>query len=267
MEQREKAEHFRELHHGPDLLLLPNAWDVASARIFASDGFSAIATTSAGIAAALGWADGERIPRKEMLWMVQKIVNAVDVPVTADVEAGYGDAVETALQLMQAGAVGMNLEDVAGPGELFPIPEQQSKIDGIRRRTGPSLVINARTDVFLAGIGPEDSRIEHAIERLNAYREAGADCLFAPGVKDEATIRALVAGVNGPLNILAVAGTPNVKDLHEMGVSRVSVGSGIMRAALDVARRAGREMLTSGTFSEFTERTISYAEVNRLMEK
>src|SRR3979411_1090142 len=109
MEQREKAEHFRKLPHGPDLLLLPNAWDVASARIFAADGFRAIATTSAGIAAALGWADGERIPRKEMLWMVQKIVNGVDVPVTADVEAGYGDAVETALQLMQAGAVGMNL--------------------------------------------------------------------------------------------------------------------------------------------------------------
>jgi 2-methylisocitrate lyase-like PEP mutase family enzyme len=267
MNQREKADRLRTLHQGPDILLLPNAWDAASARIFAAEGFPAIATTSAGIANALGWQDGEHIPRDEMLWMIKKIVKAVDLPVTADVEAGYGDAADTALQLMEAGVVGMNLEDAepSGVNLLTPIAEQQAKIQAIRRIAGASMVVNARTDIFLAGIGPAETRLERTVERLNAYHDAGADCLFAPGVTDAATIRELVKSLHGPLNILAMAGTPEVRELSAMGVARVSVGSGIMRASLELARTAAREMRSAGTFSAFTDRKISFAGLNKLM--
>src|SRR3984893_10227460 len=214
--QAELAREFLALHDGRKTLVLPNAWDVASARIFEEAGFPAVGTSSAGVAYALGYPDGQKISRSEMLAVVHRIAEAVGIPVTADVEAGYGarpeDVAETAREVLSAGAVGMNLEDTVDgkPDLLADLSLQREKIRAVveaSARAGVPLVLNARTDVFLAGIGAPETPHAHSIERLNAYREAGAQCLFAPGVKDNETIAQLVSDVRGPLNILAVAGT------------------------------------------------------------
>src|SRR5260370_1197337 len=216
MQRTEKIEAFRALHHGPRILALPNAWDAASARVFEDAGFPAIGTSSAGIAFALGYPDGQHIPRDEMLEMVGRIARAVSVPVTADVEAGYGNPLATARGVVEAGAVGMNLEDVSSPeaGSHIPLPKQTGYIREIRAAT--DLVINARTDIFLDSIGDADTRFERTVERLNAYLHAGADCAFAPGVRDVETIGRLSLAVAGPLNILAVAGAPSIADMERM---------------------------------------------------
>src|ERR1700749_1547369 len=226
--QVRKAEVLRGLHGGGKILILANAWDVASARLFEEMGFPAIATTSAGIAASLGYADGQQISRDEMLDVVERIARAVQVPVTADLEAGYGqtltDMTETVKAMAQAGAVGMNLEDITGSDESshVDLATQVEKIHAIRRAgeaIGVPLVLNARTDIYLMPIGPEATRFDRTVERLNAYRKAGADCLFVPGVKDAATIEKLVKAIDGPLNILATAGGPDVNELQAMGVA------------------------------------------------
>ena len=261
----EKAAHFAALHHSPEFLVLPNAWDVASARVFESAGFPAIATTSAGIAFSLGYADREQIPRAEMLSAVARIARAVSVPVTADVEAGYGDPVDTAKEVCAAGAIGMNIEDAASesPESLSALATQTAIIREIRSLNLP-LVINARTDIFLANIGDPATQFARAVERLNAYREAGAHCLFAPGVVDAATISDLVREVNGPLNILATAGAPDLRELQRLGVARVSLGSGPLRAALGLTRRIAEEIRDHGTYRTMIEAQIPYPEMNRL---
>src|SRR6201995_2010650 len=182
--QARKAEQLRKLHHGGRILILANAWDVASARVFEEMGFPAIATTSAGIAASLGYADGQLISREEMLDVVGRIARAVHVPVTADLEAGYGPTTEdmtaTVKAMAEAGAVGMNLEDVTGSDESthVDLATQVEKIQAIRRAgesIGVPLVLNARTDICLMPIGPSETRFERTLERLRAYRKAGAD--------------------------------------------------------------------------------------------
>lgn len=255
-----QSDLLRQLHQGPRLLVLPNAWDAASARIFERTGFAALGTSSAAVAFALGYPDGERISRDEMITVVARIARAVKIPVTADVEAGYDDAVETARQVWAAGAVGMNLEDTAGAGLIDIGP----RVRAIRAAV-PGMVINARTDIFLNAIGDEATRFERTVERLNAYREAGADCLFAPGVRDRDTIARLVRAVRGPLNILAVAGSPPISELETMGVARVSVGSGPMRATLGLVDRIARELHEHGTYGAMTDGAIPYAEVNKLI--
>src|SRR5271165_2036644 len=175
-----KADKLRALHHGPEILVLPNAWDCASARIFEELGFPAIATTSAGVSFSLGYPDCQRIPGKEMLAAVARIARCVDLPVTADLEGGYGDISETAAALLESGAVGLNLEDILGQGpeSLASIDEQTTRIAAVRK-TG--VVVNARTDLYLLQIGDASTRFDQACERLKAYRDAGADCLFIPG--------------------------------------------------------------------------------------
>jgi len=258
-----KAEILRSLHRAPPLLVLPNAWDVASARIFERTGFPAIGSTSAGVAFAMGYPDGQLIPRKEMLDVVARMAGAVKVPVTADVEAGYDGPVETARGVWAAGAVGMNLEDMAGD-KLIDLAEQVETIRAIRAAT-PAMVINARTDIYLASIGEEGSRFDRTVERLNAYREAGADCLFAPGVRDRETIGRLAKAVHGPLNILGTTGSPTVAELQALGVARMSVGSGPMRATLGLVDRIARELFDHGTFETMTTGAIPYADVNKLL--
>src|SRR5580658_6066388 len=208
MNQRTKAELLHSLHSGPKILVLPNAWDAISARIVEAEGFPATATGSAGVAAVLGYPDGQRIPRDEMMFMVSRMAAAVSVPLTADVEAGYGDPAGTALAVIAAGAVGMNLEDMVDH-ELIPLPEQLETIRAVKA-VGFPLVLNARTDIFLAKHGDEATRFDRAVERLNAFCDAGADCMFAPGVVDAGTIERLVKALNGPLNILAGIGTPSI---------------------------------------------------------
>ena len=264
MSRREKVDQFRKLHQGPGILVLPNASDVASARIFEEAGFSAVATSSAGVAYALGYPDGQRISRNEMIAMVKRIAEALKIPVTADMEAGYGDPVATAEGVVEAGAVGMNLEDVIdeNAGTLVDLDKQVRIIEQIRAKT--DLVINARTDIFLAGVGEPGTRFERTVERLNAYRKAGADCLFAPGVRDAETIGKLTSAVNGPLNILASVGALPVGELEKLGVRRVSIGSGPMRAAMGLMQRVAKELRDKGTYSAMTEGAMSYADANRL---
>ena len=273
--QAELGRKFLALHQGPKILVLPNAWDAASARIFEDAGFPAVATSSAGVAFSLGYPDGERISREEALVAVQRIAAAVEVPVTADLEAGFGSTPEkvadTARSAISAGAVGMNLEDgIDGKPEYIADLGRQKEIIGAvleaAASAGVPFVLNARTDIFLNGIGPAETRLARAIERLNAYRAAGAQSLFAPGVKDKETIGQLARGVNGPLNILATVGTPPVAELQQLGVARISVGSGPMRAALAFLSRMAREIREDGVFTLMTEGTINYADANRLFQ-
>src|ERR1700743_853447 len=274
--QARKAEQLRKLHHGGRILILANAWDVASARVFEEMGFPAIATTSAGIAASLGYPDGQLISREEMLDIVGRIARAVRVPVTADLEAGYGPTIDdmtaTVKAMAQAGAVGMNLEDVTGSDESTQVDldTQVKKIQAIRHAgeaIGVPLVLNPRPDIYLVPIGPAEPRFERTVERLRAYRKAGADCLFVPGVSDAATIARMVKAVDGPLNILATAGGPNVNELQAMGVARVSMGSGVMRSALGHARRVGKELLERGTFESMLDGAVPFGELMAMMSR
>lgn len=267
------AKAFRAMHRGPKILLLPNAWDVASARIFLEAGIGAIATTSAGIAFSLGYPDGEKITRAEMLAVVARIAAAVKVPVTADVEAGYGsraeDAAMTARGVIEAGAVGMNLEDgTDDPQHPLTDPALQlEKIAAVRETAaamGVPIVLNARVDVYLREVGPAEQRYDNAVRRLAAFRDAGADCLFAPGIRDPETIGRLVRELNHPVNILAGPGSPSIQELEKLGVARVSLGSGPMRAALGLARRIAEELQSTGTYRAL-EGAIPHAELNRLM--
>jgi 2-methylisocitrate lyase-like PEP mutase family enzyme len=273
--QADLAGHFLELHRGSMILVLPNAWDVASARIFEDAGFPAIGTTSAGVAFSLGYPDGQKIPRREMLAVVQRIAEAVAVPVTADVEAGFGstpeEVADTAREVIAAGAVGMNLEDgVEGKPDLLADVNRQKEIIRAVLEAGESagipFVLNARTDILLYGIGPAETRLARTIERLNAYHLAGAPSLFAPGVKEKETITQLARGIAGPLNILATVGTPPVAELQHLGVARVSVGSGPMRAALGFLGRMARQLREEGVFTMMTDGALPYADANRLVQ-
>jgi len=256
-----KADALRALHSS--FFILPNAWDAASARIFERAGFAAIATTSAGVAFSLGYPDGEKISQDEMIDAVARIAQRLAVPVTADVEAGYGDPAETARKVRAAGAVGMNLEDVTGD-RLHEIDDQTAAIRAIRAAT-PDMVINARTDIFLNSIGEEATRFDRAVERLNAFLEAGADCTFAPGVRDRETIGRLTKAVSGPLNILATVGAPPLSDMKALGVRRVSVGSGPMRATLGLVDRIAKELHDQGTYTAMLVGAMPYDDVNKLL--
>jgi len=271
---RKKAEAhaFRAMHHGPKALLLPNVWDVASARIVEEAGFGALATTSAGIAFTLGYPDGQKISREEMLARVARIARAVMVPVTADVEAGYGDrpedAADTARGVIEAGAVGMNLEDGTNrPGQLAELSLQLEKIRAVREaalKSGVLLVLNARTDVYLEQVGAPETRYDETVRRLLCYRDGGADCVFAPGLRDVETIARLVRDVQCPLNILAGPGFPPVPELAKLGVARVSLGSAPMRATLGLVRRVAEELKSTGTYGTL-EGAPAHADVNRML--
>jgi 2-methylisocitrate lyase-like PEP mutase family enzyme len=270
-----RAETFRKLHDGSKLLVLPNAWDVASARLYEAAGFSAIATTSAGVAWTLGYPDGENMSRQTMLEVVRRIAGRVSLPVTADMVAGFGhrpeDTAETVRGVIAAGAVGLNLEDSTGDPHN-PLVDVALHVDKIRAAreaaaaAGVPIVVNARTDVFLAAVGALETRLDHAIRRANAYRQAGADSLFVPGVQDSETIGRLARSIAGPLNVLARAGIPSLSELARLGVARVSVGSGPMLAALGHLRRITAELIGTGTFTAMTEEAISYPEMDDLLK-
>ena len=273
--QNRLAARFLRLHRGPQILILPNAWDAASARIFEAAGFAAIATTSAGVAWSLGYPDGEAIGSGEMAEAIGRIVRAVALPVNADIEAGYGptakDVSHTVRSVVEAGVAGVNLEDRAY-GSPMPLREMDEQIDRLEaareaaHSAGARLVLNARTDVFLAHVGAERERLAHAIRRANAYREAGADCLFVPGVHDRKTIAVLAREIAGPLNIMAAPGCPSAPELQRLGVARVSVGGGPMRASMTLIGRLAADLKNRGRFTLFAGRSvITHQEANRLM--
>lgn len=271
MKLHAKAALFRKLHDRSALLVLPNAWDVASARVFEEAGFPAIATTSAGIAASLGYPDGEKISRGEMAKAVARIAAAVRIPVSADMEGGYGPipraVSQTVHAALEAGAVGINLEDASGDKihKLYEVATMAERLRQARdsaKKEGVDLFINARCDQYLLEVGNAEARFERTVRRAEAYLKAGADGIFVPGVADRDVIRALAKEIPGPLNVLATSSTPPAAELQAMGVARLSAGSGPMRAALATARRVALELKTAGTF---TAEAVAYEELNRLL--
>ncbi len=275
--QRELARTFRDRHTDSDSgpLVLPNSWDAASTLMYEAAGFEAVGTSSAGIAAASGVPDGEHLSRDEMLAVVGRIAESVRIPVSADVEAGYGETpeevAETVRKTIEAGAVGINLEDGtdSAEGPLVDTARHAEKIRAARAVADEAdlpLVVNGRTDVFWRNVGDEADRVERAIERANAYYEAGSDCLFVPGVTDPADIEALVAGLDGPLNVLGGPGAPSIPELEELGVARVSVGSGPMRATLGYLQAISGELRDDGTY-HCMENAVPYGDLNEMLEK
>jgi 2-methylisocitrate lyase-like PEP mutase family enzyme len=265
MSQRERAAHFRQLHTQRPLVL-PNAWDAASARTIEQAGALAIATTSAGVSWTFGRRDGQTLQQAEMLQVIRTIVQTVDVPVTADIEGGYDDLAATVQAVVAAGACGINLEDSPGQGgEPLLAPEAQAeRIRAAReaaQAAGGDLVINARTDVYLFQVGAPETRFDESVRRANLYREAGADCLFVPGIADAETIAALVRAVDGPVNVMAHPGAPGVKELGALGVARVSLGPMLALAALAVTQQAARELLEQGTYRTL-EQGLPFGDVN-----
>ncbi|MBI2168910.1 MAG: isocitrate lyase/phosphoenolpyruvate mutase family protein [Actinobacteria bacterium] len=233
---------LRALHVPGTPLVLPNAWDAASARAVVEAGFPVVATTSAGVARSLGFDDGEAAPVGEMVAAIARIISAADVPVTADFEGGYGLAADEIVRLLVgAGASGCNFEDSdhRGSGVLVDLDAQAERIAGLRAACldqGTDLVINARIDVYVRQVGEPAERAALALERARAYVDAGADCVFPIGISAEADITTLVEGAGAPVNVYMHAGSPPLLRLAELGIARVSFGSALMRASMNRVR-------------------------------
>ncbi|MFF4534651.1 isocitrate lyase/phosphoenolpyruvate mutase family protein [Streptomyces aureus] len=267
---RASALALRALHVPGRPLVLANAWDAVTARIVEEAGAPAVATTSAGLAWAQGVADGDRLERDDALAAVARITAVVRVPVSADIENGYASDAEgvgdTVRAVLAAGAVGVNIEDALygeGAGPLRPVAEQAERVAGARGAAdaaGVPLFVNARIDTFLRGAGG----VEETLERAAAFLAAGADGVFVPGVTEPTTVKALVEGIDGPLNILVGPGAPSVGELAALGVARISAGSSIAAAAHGLVRRAARELLDTGTYETLTG-GFDHAGLNALM--
>jgi 2-methylisocitrate lyase-like PEP mutase family enzyme len=253
------ADDFRRLH-AEGVLVLPNAWDAASARLVERAGAAAVATTSGAVAWSLGVPDGDRLPLELLAGAVERIAAAVAVPVTADVESGGPDVAATVRAVLAAGAVGINLEDGGGPVE-----PHRDRIAAAREAGGRDLFVNARTDLYLFGIGDPEGRLAETIARAGVYAEAGADGIFVPGVTDLGVLRTLVAEVPRPLNVLVGPRAPAVDELAAIGVRRVSVGTGLAQAAYAAADRAARELLATGTYAAL-EGGLDYGDLQKLLD-
>ena len=268
--QREKAEAFRALHHANRMLVLPNAWDVASSRVFEDEGFAAIATSSAALAVSVGYPDGEKIPKEELFVVVRRIARALTVPLSVDLESGYGvnseEVTDTIRRLVESGAVGLNIEDTIrlGGKSLRPLEEQVDRIRTVRKASDAlemPIVINARTDAYLIGGGDPRVRLEEAIRRGNAFEAAGADCLYPMGLADRDTISAFVKHVDKPVNVMVRQGTPPISELERLGVRRLSLGPGPMYAAMGLLRRIASELREKGTYDALRSGAITFDEL------
>jgi len=270
--QVEKAEVFRKLHNGKDILVLPNAWDVPSARVFENEGFPAVATSSAGILVSLGYPDGEEIPPKEFDAAIRRIARVLSVPLSADVVGGFGDTPEGVARsvraVVRAGAVGINIEDfVHSTKKLLPVGKQKAKLMELvrlREELKVPFVINARTDALRYAPGNDDEKMEEAIRRAEAFRDLGADCVYPMGLTDATSISRFVRALDFPTNVMVRKGLPTVPELKRLGVARVSFGPTASYAAMGLLRRASREVREEGTFDSLIEGAITFDELNSL---
>jgi 2-methylisocitrate lyase-like PEP mutase family enzyme len=273
--QASKAERLRSLHYGSRAVIFANVWDVPSARVVEDLGYPALATTSAGIANSLGYPDGEHITSDEMLLVVARIVHAVAVPVTADMEAGYASSskemYDTACALIRSGAVGLNLEDSKkGETELLDVQLHVEKMQALREassKLGVPLVINSRTDAYWWKGAKPETRMPETVRRANAYRQAGADCIFVPGLRDLEEIKTFLRESPGPLNVLGGPGVPPIAQLEAVGVRRVSIGSGGYRTAIGVMRKVAEQLQEQGTFDLIDQHAIPFAISQLLLKK
>src|SRR5215212_3626592 len=260
--QKEKAELFLKYHHDKEILVLLNSWDIGSSKLIEACGYKAVATTSMGIAASLGYPDCEVIQLPEMIEAITGIINAVEAPVTVDIEAGYGnnlnEIIDSAKKIIATGIVGINIEDSIDLNPVL-IDEMEfcERISAIRALSDSMdfhLVINARTDSFYTSTGSTQEKLSESIRRGNKYREAGADCIFVQPVWEKETIATLVKEINAPINILAnptigAGVTPSISELQDLGVARVSLGSGLMKATLALIKKVANELSEKGTYN------------------
>jgi 2-methylisocitrate lyase-like PEP mutase family enzyme len=260
---------FAKLHQGPDLLVLPNAWDAGSARIIENAGAKAIATSSAAVAWAHGFPDGEALAPEQLLATIRAIVRVVSIPVTADIEAAYAsDAAAAAAfgaRVIDAGAVGVNIEDGNAPPDLLC-----AKIGALRETAAKKdvdLWINARVDVYLRRLAEGEAAFTESVARAKRYTEAGANSVFIPGVADKTLIGNLVRNVPLPLNVLAWPGLPDASTLKSLGVRRLSAGSGLAKAVLSHAHALTAEFLATGRSDLFAQGPLAQVNINSLMKK
>lgn len=274
-DQIRKARAFMKLHNRSSVLVLPNAWDAATARIFARLGFSAVATTSGGVAWSLGRADGERAPLGEVINATARIARSVNLPLTADMEGGYGATPEKVADMVraviEAGAVGINLEDgLHEPGALRDLKPAADRIQAAReaaRTIGIPIVINARTDIYHSNYGASDAeRFDETVRRAKAYLAAGADCIYPIGLGDGPTLGALAKALDAPINVAARPGLPGIAELKRLGIARVSTATRFATLALSAVERAGRELLETGRF-ECLAGTLTYPEMQKLFDE
>ena len=272
--QTERAERFRALHDRSKLLLLPNAWDAGSARVFEDLGFDAIATTSAGVAWSLGYADGECAPLAEVAAAVRRIVRVTSVPVSVDFESGYGDSpagVAAAVrEIIDAGAVGINLEDGIRHESLRDADDAARRIAAARdaaREAGAPIVINARVDVWIVGFGAGDEeRLDETLRRARTYLEAGADCIYPMALADAGVIRRLCSALDAPVNVGAHASLPGVAELARLGVARISTATRLAALALSCAREAALRLRDDGRFDHL-DAAFAYPDLQRLFAR
>src|SRR5436853_4103377 len=270
--QKDKAEDFRGLHHGKRILILPNACDVPSARVFENEGFAAVAISCAGLMVSLGYPDGEVIGRNEFVSAVERIAKVLSVPLSVDIVAGFGktteEVVATVKAILRAGGIGINIEDFAhATKKLFPVERQVENVKAIRRLgdiAGVPLVINARTDALRFGTGDEEAKFKEAVHRALAYRDAGADCVYPMGLTEPASIRRFVKGLDFPINVMVRKGLPPVSDLERLGVARISFGLSASYATMGLLKRASKEVLEKGTYQNLVDAAISFDELNSL---
>jgi 2-methylisocitrate lyase-like PEP mutase family enzyme len=260
------ATAFRQLHQGPQLLRLANAWDAGSARLIESLGASAVATTSAGLAWSLGYADGHNMPASAAIAATQNIVRGLRVPLTVDMENGYSDnpaAVAAYIMLLSdSGVAGINIEDGGDAPELLT-----RKVEAIKNaavKDGVDIFVNVRTDVYLRGLAPEGKRVQEVLARAQSYRSAGADGLFVPGICLPEEIRQVAAGAGLPLNVMDWPGVPPAAELAALGVRRFSAGSGIAQALWGAAREMAQGFLDSGNTGPLAQKAMSYADIQNL---
>lgn len=265
MTRRDHAERFRALHAAGRLLVMPNAWDAISARVVEAAGAEAIATSSAALAWAHGYPDGEHLPLEALVEAVRAIARVVSIPVTVDLERGYSDdpaaVVEAVARVADAGAVGVNLEDRAGPPEVVAAKIRACKAALV------DVFVNARTDVFLHGALPDEGALAEAIARGKAYADAGADGFFVPKIAAPDAIEALARGTPLPLNVMAVPGLPAASELRALGVRRLSAGPWLAIAALHAARRACVDLLERGAYGGLFDAELGYAALNDLLRR
>ena len=270
------AEDFKKMHSKEDVFILPNAWDVASAVIFEKTGFKAVGTTSAGVSHSLGYPDGQNISLKDSLYLVEKLVNRITIPLTVDFEGGYGstskEIANNVRTLIQTGAIGINFEDSTSDSttSLTPVTVQTEKlkaINSIKQDLGIDFFINARTDVYWLSIGDDEKRFQLTIDRANAYIEAGADGIFIPGNLTKDILKDLVNSIDAPLNVLPSKTNYTINDLKNIGVARMSLGSGPVRSSLALIREISTELYTNKTLNVMFNTSIPYEEANKLFER
>lgn len=267
-QQKEKARKFSTMHRQPGMFILPNAWDVGSAYVFEKQGFAAVATSSAGIAYAQGCPDSETVSFDDYLWIVERMSRRLNIPLSVDFERGYGETADevkdNARKMLLAGVVGFNIEDGQPDGSLAPLEFQLAKIKALtelKAELDIDFVINARSCAYWLNIGNEETKLQTACERGNAFAEAGADCVFVPGAVDENTIRRLVVGIKAPLNIILNGKFNDFAQLRKLGVRRLSIGSSLVRYIFDRIIQQSNA-LSSGKIKELLNTDFSYTKAN-----